>query len=377
MQIYSEPELVTFGQGQLQLLQKTLKATDANTELVDIIAVDQLKLGKNGKTIHGSAVLSRSMFQQVAHKLGPGTARVVKSLAGIGTADTDASRVFDVAFAVRVWNKLVELRFAELAKYRMIVNRKTHSLEGLVGNSQQYIKNHEVLQTSLTICEDVHGTTCSFYGARLIGRGMTLWFRKPASSVIITLRDKTYSFNEGYYFTVQEASGAALRGSVAVFSSHGVSLAPFKPFGARMSRKHNAVTFGGKVAQLFSTVFDKKFEWTALEHGISTVASRPLGYSVEMSTKAVEVQSRAVVRILRSLGLQQELSQDILKRTLRTDSDGELEAPPLHLGTEYSKKAALDLFLQLLGTARTLRPDLRECAELVAYKLLVGRVLFV
>ena len=318
--------------------------------------------------------MTQFMFHQCAHKLGPGTSWFMASIAGMAKT-LEQPLLSDSAFAVSCWNKLVSLRLGPLQKYRMIRNSQTLQLEGLVGNRQPYLNNHEVLERALNSCKAAHGTTCEFYGARLIGRSLTLWFRHTEPMLTLTVDGVTSAFYGGYYFNMQEASGAAIRGTLAIFSSHGVCLAPFKQFGARAARNQLGDKFNTRLERLFSRVFDGKFEHDAICAGVQAMPETSLGFDGSMPVDRRERHVAHVIKMLYSFGIPKDLAASVLSEVLYMGHDA-LNPTMQQISTMFAKRSLFDLFVTLLRRARTSRPSIREKMELLAYRVIAKRVVF-
>lgn len=375
VQLYVAPAVRTFAKDKLHELRDYLHDSEKSTALVDIGNAMDLQLHNNGKTKVGNFRMTQLMFKQCAQRLGQGTSRFLPSLAGM-EQPTDPPTLCDAAFAVGCWNRLVKLRVAPLQKYRMIRNQKTGQLEGLVGNKQQYLNNHEILERALQECENAHGASCEFYGAKMLGRSLTMWFRHTAPIMALTADGITTQFYGGYYFTVQETSGNAMRGTTAIFSTHGVCLASFRQFGARATRNQVGEQFDVRVAQLFSTVFNGKFERELLCTGVKALSETTLGYHSSMLREERDKRTEHIIRALRSCGVQKDLATSILSDVLHRGSDTP-DIPALQqLSILFAKRSVFDLFVYLLRTARTRNAAVRERLELLAYRILVGRVTF-
>lgn len=375
VRLFVAPTVRTFSKDKLQELRTYLQDSEKSTTLVDIGNAADLQLQNNGKTKVGNFRMTQLMFKQCAQRLGQGASRFLPSLAGM-EQPTDPPTACDAAFAVGCWNRLVKLRVAPLQRYRMIRNQQTRQLEGLVGNKQQYLNNHEILERALHECENVHGADCAFYGAKMLGRSLTLWFRHVSPMMTLTVDGVTTPFYGGYYFTVQETSGNAMRGTTAMFSTHGVCLASFRQFGARAVRNQFGEQFDVRVAQLFSTVFDGKFERGLLCAGAQMLPDTSLGYSAAMLRDERDKRTEHIIKVLRACGLQKDLATAILSDVLYKGHDAPDSPEMQQLSVLFSRRSVFDVFVYLLRTARTRNAAVRERLELLAYRVLVGRVTF-
>lgn len=357
------------------MLRAHLQESEKSTTLVDIGNAGALQLQKDGRTIIGGFRMTQLMFKQCAQRLGQGTSRFLPSLAGM-EQPTDPPTACDSAFAIACWNRLVKLRISPLQRYRMIQNQQSRKLEGLVGNKQPYLNNHEILERALQECENAHGANCEFYGAKMLGRSLTMWFRHTTPMITLTVDGITTAFYGGYYFTVQETSGNAMRGTPAIFSTHGVCLASFQQFGARATRNQFGEQFTVRLAQLFSKVFDAKFERDLLCTGIQSLPETSLGYLSAMLSDAREKRTEYMIKVLRSYGVQKDLATAILEDVLYKGHDSPDVPNMQQLSILFSRRSLFDLLVCLLRTARLRRAAVRERLELLAYRILVGRVTF-
>lgn len=375
VKLYVSPTMQTFPRDKLQSLMTYLQDSEKSTSIVDISSPSDLQFNKTGRTKSGGLRMTYLMFQQCAQKLGPGTGRFISSMVG-PTQPADAAQMTDTEFAIAVWNKTVSLRLAPLQKYRMIKNQQTRQLEGLVGNRQHYLNNYEILERAITACSDAHGDACSFYGAKLVGRSMTLWFRHNTPMLTLTVDGITSAFYGGYYFTVQEASGTAMRGTMAVFCPQGVCLAPYKQFGGRAARNQNGEKFDDRLSRLFSKVFDGRFERDVLLAGVQALPDTSLGFTADMLKDKRERHAEYVLKMLRSFGVQKDLAVVILSDTLHMGHDIPEAPSSQQLSLLFSRRSMLDLFVHLLRKAKVSRPGVREKLELLAYRVIAKRLNF-
>lgn len=367
------PVVQTFPKTGLEKLRGYLQAVESRTEIAEIRRAADLQLAVTGKTVAASMQMTHLMFQQCAHRLGPGTSRFVLSLAG-ETSAAEMRELSDANFAVTCWNKLVSLRLPLLQKYRVIRNNHTKHLEGLVGGRQQYLNNHEILERAVAACERLHSGTCEFHGAKLVGRAMTLWFRQTSPLFTLVVGTEEADFYGAYYFTVQETSGTAMRATLAVISPYGVCLAPFRQFGARAPRNQLGDKFNARLERLFSKVFDGKFETDLLRRGAMALTQTSLGFSAGMLGTDREQRVEYLRKVLCGAGLQKDLAAAILEATLYRGRSTEFGPEMQQLSLLFSSRSVLDLFVQLLKQAKSSRPATRERLELLAYRVLTTRL---
>ncbi len=373
VKLYVSPTMQTFPRDKLQSLMTYLQDSEKSTSIVDISSPADLQFNKTGRTKSGGLRMTHLMFQQCAQKLGPGTGRFISSMAGPVQA-AESTQTTDTEFAIAVWNKTVALRLSPLQKYRMIKNQRTRQLEGLVGNRQHYLNNYEILERAITACSDAHGDSCSFYGAKLVGRSMTLWFRHNTPMMTLTVDGITSAFYGGYYFTVQEASGTAMRGTMAVLCPQGVCLAPYKQFGGRAARNQNGEKFDDRLSRLFSKVFDGRFERDVLLAGVQALPDTSLGFTPDMLKDKRERHAEYVLKMLRSFGVQKDLAVVILSDALHMGHDIPESPSSQQLSLLFSRRSMLDLFVHLLRKAKVSRSSVREKLELLAYRVIAKRL---
>lgn len=368
---YTQPAVQKFNREQEARLVATLRSLDNATSLTPANGPGDLQLSDDCTTRQGGFRYTAHGFKQVAGLLGPGVSRLIPDLSGTRPRDIPED-FLDGQLAIRMFNALVDRRFALFTAYRLIRNTTDRTVEGLVSGTHQYLDNvsfYNCVSESLQQAQP----TVQFYAATMIGRRLFMWWRDREPFNQLRLGGRSWPCYRGYYCCNGESAGVSARTTAAIFTPVGVCLAPYRQFGGRVN--HRGRNFTVRLSQEFGRAFSSELPLEEWREKIPTALGASLGFLPDKDTKARKQRLSWLATHLRRLSVDYTIAQEVLSAALlhgRNVSNPDA-APGMPQEQLFASRKALDLLVCLLHTARRLDMSRREKLEQAAFHLLVGK----
>ena len=360
-----------FSAAQAGELDAVLRDSDDSTIVADLSSEDDLLLRENGVTNRGYR-LTRQAFYYVASRLSPGLSRCLADLSGTVPA-SDGGLSFAAREAIALWNAAVLARFGRLSMHRLVRNESSRRIDGVIGPKHQYLGNYafyrEVLE-SLTASRREYGT--SFYAAKLAGGRFSLWFRDAEPAFSVAVDDQLLPFYEGRYFTNGEAAGTAVRGTLAVYTRFGVSLASYAVAGRRLT--HRGKKFRAGVSKAIEDIVGIEWDRTRAAEEATASLLQPLGFLATMSSQQLRDRRKSLLHSLSLAGVGRTDAADVLAAALQYGRGyTEQSLPDPGSLPDGVGRTLFDLFVPLQVFARRSGGVAREQLEMAAYEMLTCR----
>mgnify|MGYP006915943880 CR=1 FL=1 len=371
--LYVSPIIKQFGQRDSENLFGILRNLDGITSVNPVVTAEELKLQPDGQTVYDECRFTGPAFNQAAQLLAPGLSKFLPDMAGTTILPDDRASLVDAGMAVNLWNEMVDLRFALFSRHRIIRNEETKRIEGLVGHKHQFLENLALYQNAVETLATYH-PECHMYAAQLIGRRFSIWFRASEPMFQLAVDGKDWPFYYGYYFTNGEATGTAVRGTMAVFTPKGVCLASYRRHGQRVN--HTGKEFFQRLVQMFTAVCSAEIPHDKIREGAEALLQNSLGYTMKDVRTTRNSRHKKLVHALSLLGVTKNLATEVVDVGLTEGRlQGTVVSPTQEVNRLYSSRTLLDLFVPLLRIARKIDIARREKIEQAAFELLMGRFL--
>lgn len=370
--LYQPPAIVKFSARDTTRLGQYLRDMDAATTLNPVMEPAELQLDeRTRRTKRGGYTYTTPGFAQVTQLLAPGLSKLLPDLAGMVATPDDRDRYISGARAIKIFNDVIDLRFEQFSPYRVIRHETGKTIEGLVGAKHQFLENlslyDQVSDVVLKNRPDV-----PLYGGLLSGRRLALWYRSRQPLFTLPMSPKPWPFYYGYYFCNGEATGMAVRGTLAVFTPQGVCLGPYRRHGGRVT--HTGKEFFQRLGALFETLTTADLPEKELKEGAQALLVTPLGFGDLRTMRERRKRETVLTNTLSGLGIPQKLSRDIMHEAVligRETDPG--KRPALEPSRLYASRMLFDLFTPLLRWALQLDFSRRERVEQAAYDVLTGK----
>ena len=358
----------------IETLRDHLRNLDEVTSLRTVNDPTEVQLNQDGQTKRDQYRFTIAAFRQAAQIMGPGLSKFMPDLAGmIGALDETRAQLVDGPLAIRLWNSLVDLRFALFERYRIIRNDRDRTIEGFVSHKHQYLENVWLYSEAVEVLAG-QDQNVEPYAASLNGRRFSIWFRQKTPTFTIDVEGQPWPFYGGCYFTNGEATGTSVRGTIAVFTPRGVCLGAYRKFGRRVT--HVGRDFMERIGEMFSAVVHSEIPWGKLQDGAAKMSSQSLGYVLNWTDDQRKERSKKIINALGLLGVQRNLAVEAVDLALTIGRYHGMDAMDWAQASQlYAGRTVLDLFVPLLAIARKLDASRREKVEQAAFDVMMGRLL--
>ncbi len=375
--LYKRPKIKWFGAtstDSLATLANYLQTLDNNTSLHHIADPSEIKMTNGAEMLHDGFKFTSSAFRQAAQILCPGLSKLLPDLAGTVAPSKDGKIAsIDGPCAVKLWNNLIDLRFALFARYRIIRNDQERTIEGFVSHKHQYLENIWLYREAVETLAH-YDANVAIYAALLIGRRFAIWFRHNVPLFTLDVDGQPWPFYGGYYFTNGEATGTSVRGTLAIFTPRGICLGAYRKYGRRVT--HVGKDFMARLGQMFDSVVHCEIPKGKLEDGAKALLAKPLAYDVTWNKDQRKERSKKISHALGVLGVQKNLAVEATELALAIGRHHGMEVVDwAQVNHMYASRTALDLFVPLMGLARKVDLARREKLEQAAFDMLMGRLL--
>jgi len=367
------PKVHRYSKDDKALLAKNLRDIDSQTDHEGLEDADDICLALDGSTLNTGCRFTEGAFKQIASHICPGLSTFISDLSGTILSDHNrGGSDIDGAKAVGVWNEIIRKRFHRLNAYRLVRNRHEQLIEGIISRKYTYLENYALFNEACDILSLDHPGV-DLYGALVVGRRVTLWFRDEQPMFTINVDGVDRPFHKGYYFTNGEATGNAVQGTIAVFTPFGICLGDFKKHGDKL--KHSGKNFHLRLGQMFTKVAKVEFPVTELKAGAENLLVQSLGFVPLWEKEEQEHRMKEIIATLQVAGVAQRDGKEILQDALSNGYKGE-DTLVMETSRKYAGRKLIDLFVTMLVTARKLGFKKREKLEKAAFQLLTGTTKF-
>lgn len=370
-QLYVRDFPEQFRAAEEERLRDRLRDLDVSQELIPVSRPEQLVIDVcTGLTQEDGYRLSASCVEQLAKLMMRGLWTVLVSFTRGAPAARCAMAVPPAPEeAVRLWNRVVWQRFSLLQQRRLLRNRQTRRVEGVVGATYRLLENerfYEILVDGL--CRP---TAVVFRGARLGSSKLSVWLREPQPIATTTYCGRPWAVYYGYYFSNTEITGASLVGTQALYTPFGVCWRGYTSPGGRVP--HVGRRFAANVAALIVRLRDA--EHLALSSAeLQTRLGYELGYAAGMGAEQLaDLTSRWEDR-LKCMRWPRSLRSEILSDALTKGATDPAEQVLLSDRSRlYAGRNIGDILAATLRAARTAgSARVRESASLAAFQIVTG-----
>lgn len=354
-------------------LAEDLQTTEAATTLAGLEGPATVLLSPETALVRGRYRLTTEALSQICSLLSPGLSQTIFSLSGMRR--TGREKTYDAKLAIGFFNDAVRLRFAQIKDHRLVINRATQHIEGLVGPRYRYFSNHELLVKVEDFVASRSGPRSRFTEAILQGRRLVLRYRSDDPAFEIPTERKLHEpFFGGYQFENSVTGDCSVRGANVVIRQWCDNKA-VAPVLLRNRVPHvRTDKFNKNFVKLLHTLADKSREITELKPRVLQLLSTSLGLGgdpVRHATRVDALTTRLCVAGLRKPLAVRTVTTACMYGSYRHSSVQQL-SPAVPLLECYAMRTYYDLFNALTHEAKKEAVDQRVHAEQLGYGLLMG-----
>jgi hypothetical protein len=367
-------------------LRKFLLAKN-NTVPVAISALTDLLLDEKTLKLQGHYRLTTSALSQICSVLCPGFGQVLFDVAGLRRKKSGSIYRVSVVKAARDYNSMVSFRFRQFHKHELIIDRRSRTVEGIVGPEYQFYSNMEFFQRVHEFLAQC-GRPVAFQAAVYSNRRLSLRYRIKDAAFTVTTKGSTREpFYGGWHFSNSEIGDCAVHMTSLLLRSwtSSAAIVPVKGV-SKLVHRGKRSSFSRKLNSMFARLGESADFACDLEDRINHLKESPLGLGGH-----VEEHKRRLQVLLSRLAkgkLPQRLADKVVNHVLfrgsyKADSlraedneDGGATYDELQSATRmtaFRARTVYDLYNALTICARDQRPERQELAEQLAYQILVGR----
>lgn len=350
-------------------LHKLLLSQEKNTQEVVIECPGDILLDSDG-LLQGKYRLTAEALNSIAAGLLSHFTKTLRELAE-ESHPTHRSADSSTSLAIKWFNELARLRHGRLAGRRLIVDRKSRTVEGLVGPSYKMITNLSVLTTARESAAADFGKDAVFHEAAVCGRWVMIRYAGPSSFRVTTLGAGRDTYVIGYSFANNEVRQYSLLPSVAVIRRRcgGQSISKFTRY--RQWRRGRPTLFVDRFRKTLDLVRMRASELDALRSGAERMTQTKLGLGGDKDAHKKRYQYLTAKLV--GGGLSSGDAVGVLNRALyygscKATALGRWHDPQV----VFARRTCYDLFVAMLHVSRRLPIGRREKVEQAAYCLLDG-----
>jgi hypothetical protein len=357
-----------------------LLQTQRHTKPVPVTSVSDLLMNKEGR-IQGKYRLTTAAMNQICSNAATSLGPLLLNIIGIKPR-TRESELDDYSpqLAIKIFNDVIQLRFALFEKRGLVIDKKAGVVEGLVSSRYRFFSNYDFYSWAKSKAADKFELS----EAVVSGRQVCLRFvGRKAAFAVPGRGGQPDLFHPGWYAVNSELADCSVRGSVLLFRrlSETSSMLPF-------TRSTRVVHFRGDpfergMRRMFKTISRKTADLWQLKDSAVLLQEKamPLTAIPEDYEKNLDKLQKA----LRKTNLLAKTAQLVTVNLLLNDSYsfGEKTRAALPTSPETLKMLDPDLqrskfdFYNAIGqAAKSCSISQREYAEQAAYKLLSNQTYF-
>ncbi|GIW89718.1 MAG: hypothetical protein KatS3mg109_0150 [Pirellulaceae bacterium] len=218
------PRSLSFlGPDKFSELYSVLQSDYANTEIVPVTSMEQLllRLG-SGTTVAGRLAISRPAFQQLCGVIAPGLYNAM-NFSYWKSAWLPSEKL---GMLGRAYNNVVKLRFSQLPSLRLLVDRRTNEIVGVMTSSYKIVMNYDLVQNYASA---ISAGKIQFVEGRVEHRELMATFVRVGCGV----STRAIDWQPGLAIINSESSRVAIHAPIASFDSLSGSFSLEPPY------KHN------------------------------------------------------------------------------------------------------------------------------------------
>ncbi len=361
------PDSYNFHPHELADLHEILADMDKYTIVTSVASVRDLALNESTGRTSDSYAYTESAFQQLGTLLAPGLAPMAIELSGRWRQPGEDRRSYSAEMAVNILTSIIKLRFDKrLLGLQLVKNRKTKTIDGIVGMRYRYLSNQDFLDRTIQALKEV---SANFTAAYLYGRQLVVRFKHDASDY--SLAGEPYSY--GFHFANSEIGGKSVRGASLLIrrQTNTYALGPFQgQDGGRVV--HSGKDFEKKLQQLLTVVIKR----IPCKAEIEKFGMALESYNLKLGYADSQRRQRQIATLLCRKKLPLHFAIRVVSGAVLKGRNEELESFELQEERNrlINSRTAYDLFVNLMSEAKDLDIEQREFAEQAAYGLLMGKV---
>jgi hypothetical protein len=197
-----------------QHLQAVLTDHATYTEIQNIKSVADIAIGYDRK-VRKAFSLTTVALSQLCSALAPGLSQVIFSLAGLRSGGRHDEKT--VSVAVDIFNDVAKHRFDRVRDSRLVLNRRTNRIEGVIGPRYKFFANKSLLERVENYVTTHKLAPASFSEAVLVGRRLILRYKSDDPIFHLPYnRVNQEPFFGGYQFENTEVGDCSVRGATVL-----------------------------------------------------------------------------------------------------------------------------------------------------------------
>lgn len=347
-----------------------LRNSETYTDVVPLEDPADLLISRQG-LIRSRYTLTTEALAQLCGMLSPGLSQTVFNVSGLRPCTrTDA---YDPNLAIDLFNDVARFRFSRLRGSRLVLDRQTNRVEGVIGPRYRFFSNRQLLERAQNHAAKHVTAPAGFTEALVHGRRLVI--RYKSLEPVFTLpadRQLLEPFFGGYQFENSEAGDCAVKGAVILIRQwcDNKAVAPTADVNRVAHIRTNK--FEQRLDNMLARLDVRTSEAVKLKPRVLALIQQPLG----LGGNPVAHKERwdEVVEKLTRKGLRRPLSERILRTALARGSYrraglAESGRPTMEVAT---LRTLYDLFNALTHEAKAEDTAQRLQAEQLGYSLLIG-----
>jgi hypothetical protein len=331
--------------------------------------IEDILLDPDAK-VAGSYKLTTLALYQLCNTLCPGLYGLARELSGINRTVEQARSDYSFDDSLDFINRLIRRRFkTRLAGKILLRNTNTGVIDGVLNAQYRWLSNLSLYDMVAQAMEQLSPKP-TFWEANLSGRWLLLRFcvKKPYFEMDIV--DHKERFYLGYSYSNDELGRAAVRGGPFILrkDGHTASLAPVS---LQDRVRHQGSNFNNRLQFLLNEC-PRKIEKS--EVYLSNMLRLTQNY-LALSSALPGARDKERDKLARKL-TREQFPLTIAKKVVaslcaQASAVSTAAGPAIH---RNSARTSFDLYNALGREAKTLPIRYRECAEQLAYSVLINKI---
>ncbi len=342
------------------------------TEIEHIKSVADIAIGYDRK-VRKSFALTTVALGQLCSALAPGLSQTIFSLAGLrgGSRHDNAT----VAVAIDIFNDVAKHRFYRLKDSRLVLNRRTNRIEGVIGPRYKFFSNKQLADRVENYVTTHKLAPASFNEAVLVGRRLILRYKSDDPVFELPYnRVNAEPFFSGYQFENTEVGDCSVRGSTILVRQFcdNKAVAPTLDKN-RVSHIKND-KFNRKFELMLTRLDVKVEEATKFKQNVLTMLKTGLniGSTPQQHTEGCEyIVNKLIRRGLNRHAAAAVINTTVIKGSYRNSSVDRQGRPLLEVA---ASRSVYDLFNAITFEAKRCDVMQRLEMEQLGYNMLSGAV---
>ncbi len=374
-----DPEIHRFDSNSQKALKAKLSEINNHTVCAPIEDPSDIKLDETGKTRRGGLRFSTLAISQLGQVLAPGLSKILFSVSGFNKDKGLDSSMYSLPVAVKLANDLFSLRFELLKDKFLVRNTKTATIDGITGSSYFYLANQEFYDKLNDAIAD-SPTRLRFDNAMICGRRLVVNYSKTDSLCKLD----NVEYRSGYTFTNAETGDCSVKMNPSLVGIEDDRYYTCLRAEKRRRLVHIGYSLDVKLLRAFDLMLsseDNPYKLNSDDHIKQTLLPNLLSTNLKLGDlKAADHKTRInrMVSILRLLGLTQRLARRIVYLTVYRSKKESLDFSSANLRmNDWGDRTVYDLFITLLREGEKLPVPIKEAVEIIAFKILSGKVAIV